>query len=57
MDYKERIYVYVDVQAGRTVCICKRSDKKCDKKCHKEIVERDLYRGWQKVMHQNRYGK
>ena len=46
MEEKERIKVYVDVKNGKTVCICKRSNKGCNKKCEPDVVERDRYAGW-----------
>ena len=55
MKKNELIKVYIDYQDGKTVCICKRSNKGCDKHCQKDIVERDKFRGWQGVM-SNRYG-
>ena len=55
MKKSELIKVYIDYQDGKTVCICKRSNKGCDKHCQKDIVERDKFRGWQGVMN-NRYG-
>ena len=57
MEEKERIKVYVDVKDGKTVCICKRSNKGCNKKCEPDVVERDRYAGWQSNFHRNRYGK
>lgn len=57
MEEKERIKVYVDVKDGKTVCICKRSNKGCSKKCEPDVVERDRYAGWQSTFHRNRYGK
>ena len=32
METKEKIKVYIDIQDGKTVCICKRSHKGCGKK-------------------------
>ena len=33
METKEKIKVYIDIQDGKTICICKRSNKGCGKKC------------------------
>lgn len=55
MDKVELIKVYIDYRDGKTVCICKQSNKGCDKKCRKDTVERDKFRGWQETMN-NRYG-
>jgi hypothetical protein len=57
MEEKEKIKVYIDIRDGKTVCICKRSHKKCSKKCEPDVVERDKFAGWEKIFHQNRYGK
>lgn len=57
MEEKEKIKVYIDVQDGKTVCICKRSRKGCDKHCVPDVVERDRYAGWEKTFRRNRYGK
>jgi len=53
----EYIKVYIDYKDGQTVCICKRSNKKCNKKCTPEVVERDRYRGWEDTFKVDRYGK
>ena len=53
----ERIKVYIDYENGRTVCICRRENKRCDKQCTPDVVERDKYRDWQKTFAQDRYGK
>ena len=53
----EHIKVFIDYKNGQTVCICKRSNKKCSKQCTPEIVERDMYRGWQDTFKVDRYGK
>ena len=39
MEEKEKIKVFVDVQNGKTVCICRRSNKKCGKKRGKKREE------------------
>lgn len=57
MENKEKIKVYIDWQNGKTVCICKRSKKKCNKKCEPDVVERDKFYGWEETFKQNRYGK
>ncbi len=57
MQKREKIKVYIDYQDGQTVCICKRSRKGCNKNCHKDIVERDKYRGWRQTFNVNKYGK
>ena len=43
METKEKIKVYIDIQDGKTVCICKRSHKGCGKKCEPDVVERDKF--------------
>ena len=53
----EHIKVFINFQDGMTVCICKRSNKMCNKKCTPEIVERDMYRGWEDTFKVNKYGK
>lgn len=57
MQTREKIKVYIDYKDGQTVCICKRSHKRCNKHCHKDVVERDKYRGWQQTCKVNKYGK
>ena len=57
MKEKEIIDVYVDVQNGKTVCICELHNKGCDKNCQKDIVERDVFRDWQSTLFRNRYGQ
>ena len=32
METKEKIKVYIDIQNGKTVCICKRNHKGCGKR-------------------------
>ena len=46
METKEKIKVYIDIQDGKTICICKRSNKGCGKKCEPDVVERDKFAGW-----------
>lgn len=53
----EYIKVYIDYKDGKTVCICKASNKLCNKNCEKDIVERDKYRGWEDTFRVNKYGK
>lgn len=53
----EYIKVYIDYKDGKTVCICKASNKLCNKSCEKDIVERDKYRGWEDTFRVNKYGK
>ena len=57
METKEKIKVYIDVQDGKTVCICKRSKKRCGKNCEPDVVERDKCAEWQSTFHRDRYGK
>ena len=57
MKSKERIEVYVDIQNGKTVCICKQSRKKCNKKCTKDVVDRDRFADWEETFHRDRYGR
>lgn len=53
----ERIKVYVDYEGGKTVCICRRDNKRCDKPCTPDVVERDKYRGWKDTFRVDKYGK
>ena len=57
MEPKEFIKVYIDFKNGRTVCICKRSKKRCKKDCIPDVVERDKFYGWQDTFKVDRYGK
>ena len=57
MKTKEKILVYVDIRKGKTVCVCKRSNKKCGKKCIPEVLERDRFAGWESTFHRDIYGK
>ncbi len=58
MESKEKIKVFICFEDGKTVCICKRSKRKCNNpKCEPDVVERDRYYGWQQTFRQNRYGK
>jgi hypothetical protein len=55
---KERIKVFVRIENGRTVCICKRDRKRCKRKgCSPEVVERDRFAGWEGTFCRDRYGK
>ena len=56
MKEKEAIPVYVTVINGRTMCICM---KGCNRKeyCERDVVERDLFRGWKQTMRRDRYGR
>lgn len=53
----ENIRVYIDVQNGKTICICKRDKKLCDKDCEEDTVTRDKFRGWYSTFHRDQYGK
>lgn len=57
MEPKEKIAVYIDIQDGETVCICKRSCKGCGKQCELDVVERDRFAEWKSAFHRDRYGK
>ncbi len=57
MQSKEMIKVFIDYKDGKTVCICARSKKRCNKRCHKDVVERDKYRGWQQTFYVDKFGK
>ncbi len=57
MEKKEKIKVFVDIQNGKTVCICRRSNKKCGKKCEPDIVERDRFTGWESTFRRDKYGR
>ena len=57
METKEKIKVFTDFQNGKTVCICKRSRKRCGKKCSTEVVERDKLAEWERTFHRDRFGK
>ena len=43
----EYIKVHIDFRDGKTVRICKASNKRCKEPCPADIVERDKYRGWE----------
>jgi len=57
MEKKEVLKVFIDWKDGETRCICLRSKKRCRKKCSRDVVERDLYRDWEKTFNQDRFGK
>ena len=57
METTERIDVFVLIEHGKTVCICKRDNKCCRRHCEKAVVERDKYEGWKDTFQQNRFGK
>lgn len=57
METTEKIPVHILTVKGKTVCICHVDAKGCGKKCPKDLVERDKFRDWEKVMARNRYGK
>lgn len=56
MEEVEKIKVFVNVEHGKTVCICKRSNKNCGKNCQPDVVDRDRFAGWQSVFRRNKYG-
>lgn len=53
----ERIPVYIRIVNGKTVCVCHASHPMCDGRCERDMVTRDIFRGWQATMHRNRYGQ
>lgn len=57
MQTKEKIEVYIDWKDGKTVCICKRSKKRCKKHCEPDVVERDKFSEWESTFHRDRFGK
>lgn len=57
MKTKEEIDVYVKIEGGKTVCICKADKKRCSRPCEKDTVLRDKFNDWQSTFHRNRYGK
>lgn len=57
METTEKIPVFIRYENGKTVCICHAASKRCGKHCTREVVTRDKYREWEKVMKRNRYGK
>lgn len=57
MEVTERIDVFVLIEDGKTVCICKRDRKGCKRHCEKAVVGRDKYEDWKDTFRQNRFGK
>lgn len=58
MKNEELIKVYVKIEKGQTVCICKRRGrKKCRPECEADMVTRDRMRGWEETMKRDKYGK
>lgn len=57
METAEKIPVYVDIENGKTVCICRRDKKLCGKRCEKDVVKRDKFEGWYSTFHRDVYGK
>lgn len=53
----EKIPVYIRIENGRTVCICHAGMKACRHPCQRDMMERDVYRGWESTMRRNRYGQ
>ena len=57
---KELIDVRVKYKNGRTVCICMKNRQECPKSkgdCVPDVVERDLYRGWEDCFKVDKYGR
>jgi len=58
MKDKERIPVFAKIEKGRTVCLCKRDNKRCGSKtCEPDFVERDRFEGWENGLHRNKFGR
>lgn len=57
MECEEKIKVYINIQGGKTVCICKRDRKGCNKACDPDIVKRDKFEGWKDTFRHDRYGR
>ena len=57
MNDKETIKVFIDYKDGETVCICKRSRKKCNKNYRRDVVERDKFRDLKATFKVDKYGK
>ena len=53
----EKIPVYIRIKDGKTICLCHVKDKGCDRACARDIVSREIFRGWQDTMKRNRYGR
>lgn len=56
MKERESINVFINIKNGKTVCICKRSHKRCGKNCQSDVVERDKFRVWDATMNRTRFG-
>lgn len=56
MEAEEKIKVWVKVENGKVVCICKRPEKRCGKHCEAEVVIRDRFQGWEGIFRRDRYG-
>lgn len=55
---KEQIPVFVLIERGKTVCLCKQGKRHCDNPdCIREMVERDAYNGLATLARQDKYGK
>ena len=54
---KEKAKGYIDIQNGKTICVCHYNHKRCSKHCAVDVLERDKFAGWEKAMRQDRYGK
>lgn len=54
----EKIKVFIKFRNGQTVCICKRSDKRCPAgaECVPDVVERNKFEGWQETFMRDKYG-
>lgn len=57
MKAKEKIEVYINIDKGKTVCICKRNKKRCNKACEPDVVERDRFAEWEDTFRTNRFGR
>lgn len=56
MKEKENIPVYVKVINGKTMCICL---KGCNRSryCERDVVQRDIFRGWRETIKRDKYGR
>ena len=57
METREKIPVYINIQRGKTKCICHANAKGCGRNCPRDTVERDKFFEWEKTMKRDRYGK
>lgn len=57
METQESVPVHVNIQKGKTVCICHANAKGCGRPCPKDTVKRDEFCRWEKTMNRNQYGK